>query len=152
MKHLIFTFILTTAAFAQIDFDVKEVQFEEFVHLNELRCETNFGSDEPIENRSVTRLGHRITNQVNSEIVMEHGPARVMGCDFDLMDKFVKDSFMFFNHAKAMITIIKETAKDPRFVFGACQRNYREQLEFDFGNGIVLHTSKLGILIPATGC
>ena len=51
--------------------------------------------------------------------------ATTRGCNLETLDQMVLNSSQSFGHL-AKVTVIKGTAKHPRMVFGACQRNYTE--------------------------
>ena len=84
---------------------------------------------------------------------MSHGEATLKGCEIEVLDRLKRNALTTsFGHIPVNITVIKGTAKEPRFVFGKCQRNYREELKIDLGENIILTTSRRGKLKLATGC
>lgn len=144
------TVLLSTQAFS-MEFNEERVTFEHMLSVHQLSCVTPLGWNKPIEDRIYTRLDdHFLTHQ---SIELKHKEATTKGCQLEALDELVAKAMgTTFGHVPAQITVVKETAKNPRIVFGECQRNYNEQIFIDLGNGITLQTSKRGILKPATGC
>ena len=145
--------LLSGTALAQIEYEVEEVVFTKLISVSSLVCSTHLGRPVPVEDRTFTVLREtRLTVGSHESIEMDHEGARAAGCDIQILDEIVNESWTRFGFVAAEITVTKGTAKNPRIVFGECQRNYTEQIAIDLGRGIVLNTSRLGKLKPATGC
>ncbi|MFT6067957.1 MAG: hypothetical protein ACJAT2_002552 [Bacteriovoracaceae bacterium] len=144
--------LMSTTVLASSRFDTEEVVFKTMQSVHELQCVTRLGGDLPREERTFTELNLKYIMGGQDIIKIDPRRAIVKGCDLDLLDQIVNDSHNRFGHAEVTVTVTKEVSKKPRIVFGKCQKNYNEQVKIDFGQGTVLESSKLGILIPATGC
>lgn len=144
--------LMGTNTYANNQFDKEEVVFKTLQSVHELRCVTRLGGDAPREDRTFTELPLKFIMGGQDIIKIEPRGATVKGCELEVLDQIVNDSFQRFGHADVTVTVTKETSKKPRIVFGKCQKNYNEQVKIDFGQGTILESSKLGILIPATGC
>lgn len=152
-KLIVLLALISTNAFAQLDFEMEEVVFTDLLSVHKLTCVTTLGrTDVPAEERTFTQLERAIFPSRHEAIEMDHRAATVMGCDLEALDQLVHDSHMRFGHAEAVITVRRGLSKKPRMVFGKCQRNYQEEVKIDFGQGTILKTSRLGKLKPATGC
>ncbi len=143
---------MTGTTFASDLFDTKEVVFKTMQSVHELRCVTRLGGDSPREDRTFTELNLKYIMGGQDTIKIDPRRATVKGCDLEVLDQIVNDSHNRFGHADVTVTVTIETSKNPRIVFGKCQKNHIEQVKIDFGQGTVLESSRLGILIPATGC
>lgn len=153
MKKLILLIALISGSAYSMEFNTVEVQFERMTSVHRISCVAFFGSNLPRDERESTVLkNHSLNSNAHDAIEFDHKEATVKGCDFNLIDQLVIDSFNHFGHVQATFTVSKSTGKSPRVVFGKCQRNYQEKVEVDLGRGVVLTTSTLGKLIPATGC
>ena len=140
---------------AQIDYEEKEVTFTMKLSVNTLRCVIPLGHPNvETEDRVFTEFRrHTRSIEEHSAVEMSHGEARLKGCEIEVLDRLKRHVLTTsFGHTPVDITVIKGTAREPRFVFGKCQRNYREEVKIDFGENIILTTSRRGKLKPATGC
>lgn len=144
--------LIGSNSFANEGFNKEEVIFKTLLSVHQLQCVIYAGGDSPREERLITDLSIKFIMGGEGIIKLEHRKARIKGCDLEALDQIVNDSFQRFGHADVTVTVIKETSKKPRMVFGKCQKNYNEQVRVDLGEGIILESSKLGILVPATGC
>lgn len=155
MKNLILILVLFLGlpANAQIEYDTQKVQFVELVNLFNIRCVLPLGRPGAVKDRVYTELPEVLSIYGrNPAIEMEPTSAILEGCNVNKMDVWVRAAGRRYNHAKAQFTVVKETARHPRIIGGKCTRPYREQIEFDFGYGLIFKTEKLGKLKPATGC
>jgi hypothetical protein len=144
--------LIGSNSFANEGFNKEEVVFKTLLSVHQLQCVIFAGGDTPREDRLFTELSIKFIMGGDDIIKIEHRKARIKGCDLEALDEIVNNSFQRFGHADVTVTVIKETSKKPRIVFGKCQKNYNEQVKVDFGKGVILESSRLGILIPATGC
>lgn len=151
---LLMAIMIGSSAQAQADnrFNKEEVVFKTLLSVHELQCVTRLGGSLPREDRTFTEISLKFIMGGQDIIKIDPRRASVKGCELEVLDQIVNDSHQRFGHADVTVTVTKETSKLPRMVFGKCQKNYNEQVKIDFGQGTVLESSKLGILIPATGC
>lgn len=148
MKTIMMTLLLlTTGAFAQ-DYEIEKVSFKTSIYVYNLSCVTLVGQQDSI----FTELRQKFKKGFHSSILLKHDEPQGLDCNRSALNQLLEDSQDYFGHVQAKVTVIKETTKVPRMVFGKCQRNYNEKLTFELDYGIILKTSKVGILIPATGC
>ena len=157
MKNLLLLLTIlilsNTNSFAQIEYDVHETSLEQLISISSLRCILPAGNiSAPITDRMYTELSIYFTNETNPKTYFEHNRATLSGCDITALDQMATDASTMFGHVGATVTIIKGKAKEPRIVFGKCQRNYHEQIRIDLGNGIVLTSPHLGYLKEDIGC
>lgn len=147
MKFLMMILIsLSTTAFAQIEFDVETTTFSSSMSVVNMKCVT------PIAHgQSYTELEHGFRKGFNS-IELDNKAATVNGCDMEALKELVYRSHNRFGFASVSVTVNKLTAKVPRVFNEKCQRYYKEQLELDLGDGIVLTTRFVATTKPATDC
>jgi hypothetical protein len=137
----------TTNAFAQIDYDEEIIIDSTQIYVDHLNCILPQGNPD----RIFTDLKALRIDRIK-EIKMEHTNATTIGCDSIAIQKLAKDSWMRFGFIQVKVKIAKGVSKDSRIVFGKCQRNYKEQVIFEFDHGLTLKTSPKGKRIPANDC
>lgn len=148
MKLLLLLLSLSTAnAFSQIIMDQEVVMDSTLVYMENLNCVLPQGRAQDI----YTEINDLRVDNIK-EVKMEHRNARVKGCDTEALDSLSQDSTMRFGFLDVNVRIVKGVSRNPRMVLGKCQKNYSEQVFFEFNHGLTLQTSRLGKLIPATGC
>lgn len=147
-KFLMLSLLLTTSAFAQMEFNVEKVTFSKMVYVSQLSCVTTIGTS----GFTYTELRQNFNSGHNQAIVMNHEDARLAGCDQDALQILVENSSRRFGFVTAKVTVKKSTGKNPWIVNGQCVRKYHEMIEIDFGQGTVLETSEIGKLISAEFC
>lgn len=147
MKFVIMLLVsLSTGAFAQTEFDVERVTFSSSMSVVNMKCVTPIAHGE-----SYTELGHIFKKGFNS-IELDNKEATVIGCDMEALKELVEKSHQRFGYASVKVTVNKLTAKTPRVFNGKCQRYYKEQLELDLGDGIILTTRFVATTKPSTEC
>ena len=148
MKLLIMMItLLSTSAFAQIEYDEERVAKRDHISVQGLNCILPLGRSEDV----YTKID---SVHLHPEIglKMKHSNVAVMDCDREVLSRLSIDSAMRFGFVSVEIEYVKRTAKKPRMVFGKCQRNYQEEVIYNFDYGLTLRSGGRGMLIPAQGC
>ena len=144
MKKLTLLLVLSISGAYALEYDETVIQTRSRISVYNINCILPQGN--------IRKIYTKLDRPYVIHAQMEHKQATVVGCDSAAIDKLVQDSAMRFGHVDAKVNLIKRTSKESRIVFGKCQRNYDEEVIFEFDHDLVMKTDRIGKLIPASGC
>ena len=135
-------------AFANVEYNVEEIELEIWINVQKLRCFSSQYSDH------LWTLLDGPFPTLPTQVLPIHEYVSASGCNKERIRRIIKDTIRYgmYGHTKAQLTIVKGTSVHPITVSGKCQRKYVEHTKIDLGEGLILQSSKKQKLIPAKGC
>ncbi len=95
--------LLTSSAFAQIEYNVEKVSFRKMLYVHHLSCVTSIGPN----GRTHTELRLKFDKDSHPLLAMNHENPRVLGCDQVALSELLDQSMMRFGFVSGTVTVTK---------------------------------------------